>query len=217
MKKIKKCCDLIEESNESLASGKWFAAASSLQSVLALFRVADSPLLKEDTVKILPAIKKEVASQKNKLTLKLKEKWNESVSVKINDNVKNKKKTLNLSLKNGHERPFVDEIGDLIQALHATDSLENITHSFLQHIKNDFLPAIIFNSIELDVNHGLFTISLENGDGPRSSPVMVLNSLKLFISFLATNFNVPVGKEKGTFLEKIGSLLSPWFTHTVIQ
>ena len=122
-----------------------------------------------------------------------------------------------MSLKHGHERPFVDEIGDLIQALHATDSLENITQSFLQHIKSDFLTTIICNTVVLDVQQGSFTIALEKGDRPRCSPVKVLNSLKLFIGFLATNFNVPVGEGKETFLEKIGSLLSPWFTQTIIQ
>ena len=217
MKKIKSCYDLIEESNEKLASGKWFAAASSLQTVLNLLRSPASNILMEDTIKILPAIKKEVVTQKNKLTLNLKEKWNNSVSVKIREDDKNKKKIFSLMLKSEQDRPFADTLGDLVQALAATESIENITQSFVQHLKNDFLTTIICKKVFVDTSSSFFTISVDKIDSRPSDPFQVLECLKFLFSFLATNFSVPVGENKGTFLQRIGGHLSSWFCQTVIQ
>ena len=85
----------MERSNEGLSSGKWLTASQSLQAVFILLREPCSEI-DESSIKIFPAIKTEIVSQKRKFSSKLAEEWNRSVSVSVRED--NKKKLVTNSI-----------------------------------------------------------------------------------------------------------------------
>lgn len=216
--KIKICYDLLEESNDSVSSGRWFTAASSLQSVFSILRNQCSAVDETD-IRLFPAIKKDIVLKKHKLSLNLKEKWNSSVTVAVKEDKKKSRYTNTLALHGPQDKTFIEDVEELIQALHITETLEDVTYPFHQTLKKDFLNVIISRKVQVEMRSSSFAFSFVAGDEEKLDPFVVFQNLRSLFSFLVANLAVPLSKaEKSeTFLERMGAKLSAWFCQTVIQ
>lgn len=216
--KIKRCYDLMERSNEGLSSGKWLTASQSLQAVFILLREPCSEI-DESSIKIFPAIKTEIVSQKRKFSSKLAEEWNRSVSVSVREDNKKKLVTNSIILSSsGTNDKFIDVVADLVRALHDTETLEDVVYPFTQHLKKEFLKTILSGKTSIDIPSNSFSVIIDSKK-EKSDPFKVFKSLRLFFSFLLTNLSVPLSQEENspTFLQLLGSSLSTWFCQAVIE
>ena len=214
VRKIKCCYDHMEDCNDHLSSGKWFAASTSLQAVFNILRTPCTGL-DEMEIKIFPSIKKEIFSQKQKLSLNLKTQWAQKVIFKKDEG----KNSFTLELRGVSEHAsFNETIEELIQALYATETLDDVLHPFNQHLKNDFLENIISGNSSVVVNYGSISVSRNSSEKDHEDPNSVFKMLRLLFSFLATNFAVPLSKEENspTLLSRVGTKLSSWLSQTVI-
>ena len=216
MTKIKTCYDLLEESNEAVSSGRWFTAASSLQSVLSILR-SQSSAVDETEIKILPAIKKDIVLKKHRLSVLLKERWSSSVTVALKQN--NGTSRHSLAVHAAQDKQFKEDVQELVQALYMTETLEDITYPFQQTLKKDFLNLIISRKVQVEMRASSFTFSFDACNQERLDPFGVFENLRSIFTFLADNFAVPLTKADNseTFLERMGAQLSAWFCQTVIQ
>ena len=204
----------MEDSNDHLSSGKWLAASSALQTVFTILRTPCTGL-DEMEIKIFPSIKKEIVSLKQKLSLNLKTQWAQRVVFKMNED----KQDYTLELQGGTEQsPFKESIVELVQALYATETLDDVVHPFSQHLKTKFLLNVISGNSSLVLKDVSLSVTRLKPEQEKLTPFNVFEGLRVLFSFLATNFTVPLSNEENsqTLMERVGIKISSWFSQFVI-
>jgi len=216
--KIKQCYDLMEATNDNLHSGKLYQASKSMKSVLDVIQTPCSHL-DESSIKIFPAIKKELVDQKLKLTTKLKDKWHSTVIIEKKENSKTKAESFKLAFNLNGDRAHED-FKDLAQALNATDILEDVLQPFVKTLKTDFLQNIITGRGNVDVKNDSVLVTISHpAEVCNINSIDVMQTLMHFFAFLFKHCNVGLCLEEPQVLlqEMIGEKLCNWFCNAMIK
>lgn len=107
---------------------------------------------------------------------------------------------------------------ELVQALHATETLNTVLHPFGQHIDKHFVKPILSGRSSVKISTNLLSV-VYDPKGEVCDPFAVLKSLRLLFAFLKTNLAVAVSRaeDSRTLLHLLGSSLSSNFCQAVIE
>lgn len=205
----------MEAINDDLQCNKLYSAAISINKVLNILRIPCGEV-DESAIRIFPAIKNELISQKIQLSQRLKEKWHTIVKIEMKENTKDKKKIHSLFINATADKQR-SEFVDVVEALQATDTLEDILEPFVKSLKNDFLDPLIKGLCLVEASGATLKLTgTFNPEKPGLTPLDRMDRLMMFFAFVLKHLSVqlPVAT---SLQQNIGEKLSSWFCNAMIK
>ena len=188
--------------------------------------------LDADSIKIIPALKKELVRQQEKLLHQLRTIWHQTIIFTIDDSDKGARKTRINSLtirvtSDNKERPK-ESITELVQALANCQLLDDLLGPFVSHLKSHFITVLVNHSCSVDATPETLTVTYNSQPaGPSSNarlqPGEVFTRLRHLVLFLEERLDVPLSntvqeqEEPERLLQRLGASLSGWLCDTLIR
>jgi len=209
VEKIKLCYTSVEHGNDCVREGRWLEAAKTMNCSLQLVRNRTCAI-NEDDVYILPAIKKELMVQQEKLQDQICNTWSDSVTFS-QVQVKDQGETHH-TLKVNFFTPTGDydtgKVSELVQAMHFCEILEDKLADLGQQLKQQFLIPILTRPCTLTVDPS--SVTLVHSSRPSDSlPATqnVFRNIKDMFAFLCGCFPVSL-EDDTTLLGNLGKLIA---------
>jgi hypothetical protein len=178
-------------------------------------------------VKIIPALKKELTNQQEKLFHQLKNAWQQTVQFTTEDVAKGKRTANTITIR-VLDHPAADEeaskekITELLQALNHTELLDDLLVPFVAKLKTDFISVLFKKSCIFDATLETLTLTYSSKVAERESglePAVIFTQLRQLVHFLQERLNVELssGEEMETFLQRLGRSLANWLCDSLIR
>ena len=178
--------------------------------------------LDTDSIKIIPALNKELISQQEKLFHQLKTTWQQVVLFSSQDVSKGKKTTNSITIR-GVSQPgeSKERISELLQALNHMELLDDLLVPFVAQLKTNFISVFFSQSCRCEVTAETLTLTFSKLPEPESGlqPAVVFTKLKELVAFLQERLDVPLSGAEGaeTLLQRLSASLSTWLCDTLIR
>jgi len=211
VEKIKLCYSSVEHGNECVREGRWLEAAKTMNCSLQLVRNRTC-VINEDDVYILPAIKKELMIQQEKLQDQICNTWSNNVTFS-QQQVKNALGETHHTLKVNFFTPSGDydtgKVTELVQAMDFCEILEDKLADLGQQLKQHFLVPILTRPCSLRVDPSSVTLIHSSTTTPDSLPATqnVFRNIKDMFAFLCGSLGVSL-EDGSTLLTSLGKLIA---------
>jgi hypothetical protein len=182
--------------------------------------------LDADSIKIIPALKKELASQQEKLCHQLKTTWHKTIFFSTEEDAKGKKTTHSIIVRDESssegDKKTKETMTELLQALSHIGLLDDMLVPFVGQLKSNFL-AVFWSSrrcaLHITPESFSLTVSRELDTDTGLEPAAVFTHVKQLVHFLRQRLDVPLSGAEGaeTFLRRLGASLDAWLCDSLIR
>jgi hypothetical protein len=180
--------------------------------------------LDADSIKIIPALKKELASQQEKLCHQLKTTWHKTILFSTEEDAKGKKTTHSIIVRDesssDEDKKAKETMTELLQALSYIGLLDDMLVPFVGQLKSNFL-AVFWSSrrCALHITPESFSLTVSREPDTGLEPAAVFTHVKQLVHFLRQRLDVPLSGAEGaeTFLRRLGASLDAWLCDSLIR
>ncbi len=181
--------------------------------------------LDADSIKIIPALKKELASQQEKLCHQLKTTWHKTILFSTEDDAKGKKTTHSIIVRDesssDEDKKPKEKMTELLQALSHIGLLDDMLVPFVGQLKSNFLALFWSRCCALHITPESFSLTVSRGPDTDTGlePAAVFTHVKQLVHFLRQRLDVPLSVAEGaeTFLRRLGASLDAWLCDSLIR
>jgi hypothetical protein len=179
--------------------------------------------LDADSIKIIPALKKELASQQEKLCHQLKTTWHKTILFSTEDDAKGKKTTHSIIVRDDsssdEDKKPKETMTELLQALSHIGLLDDMLVPFAGQLKSNFLALFWSRRCALHITPESFSITVSREPDTGLEPAAVFTHVKQLVHFLRQRLDVPLSGADGAeaFLRRLGASLDAWLCDSLIR
>ena len=206
--KIKLCYEAIEDGNELVTEGKWLSASKKFSKGLDFVRNNSCDLV-EENIKILPAIKLELIRQQQSLAETLCRQWKENVLIGADGEGGGI-----MQIKFVQDQDSDNVVGELLQALHYSELLQDQLVKLVSGLKTNFLEPIMTSNCKMTFEPGRVELKVASKKSPET--IQVFDQLRGLFKFLCSFLDVKLGGDS-SLVGEMSPLLCSWLCDQLVR